>query len=307
MFASAICHLPHLTIPSELILQRMAALSAPSGRTRPQLMRPEQARALLQEEAQRRTKQFVATLHHLIVCEGLEADLIVAPGNSGAMMAGITALTYEAIGESVPRLLRIPLYLRDRESGKRIEFDNSVLLPDVCEQVSDIGRIRTILHVDDETHEEDPRTLKCALDLIASALPAGARGPEAMVHVVAELHQPVPVSRALRAHKGWQVRFHPHARETTEWPGVQNFVSKGMPCELRKPFLDLYPDDLWNKEVFCILLGEPIRAFRDGGRPVLSHAWEARLREELKGFDALQEAFRAHLRTLIGEAIGEAT
>jgi len=47
------------------------------------------------------------------------------------------------------------------------------------------------------------------------------------------------------------------------------------------------------------------RTFSDGGKPVLSHAWEARLREELEGFDALQRAFTSHLRTLIAETIGE--
>ena len=259
----------------------------------------------LTEEAQKRTKQFVAEVCHLITREGISADLIVAPGNSGVMMARLTAMTYEAIGESVPRVLRIPVYLRDRESGKKIEFDNSVLLPDLRKQISDIGRVRTVLHVDDETKEEDPRTLKCCLDLLASAFPAGARGAEATVHVVAELAgEPVPESRVLRAYQGWQVRFHPHARGTDEWGGVCNFVSKGIPYEIRKPFIDLYPA-LWNKEVFCILLGEPIRDFSDSGIPVLSHAWDARLRAELKGFDALQEAFTTHLRALISEAIGE--
>jgi hypothetical protein len=257
------------------------------------------------EEAQRRTKLFVATVYHLIAHKGLSADLIVAPGNSGAIMARLTAMTYEAIGECVPRVLRIPVYLRDRESGKRIEFDNSVLLPEVRRQVGDMGLIRTVLHVDDEMHEDDPRTLKCTLDLLASALPAGALAVKSTVHVVAELSEkPVPESRALKTYKGWQIRFHPHARETAEWPGIQNFVSKGIPYEIRQPLIDLYPEELWNKEAFCVLLGEPIRAFSDGGKPVLSHAWEARLREELKGFDALQKAFTSHLRTLIAEAIG---
>ena len=248
----------------------------------------------------------MATVYDLVTRKGLSADVIVAPGNSGVIMARLTAMTYEAIGERVPRILRMPIYLRDRQTGKRIEFDNSVILTDVSEQLCDIGRIRTVLHVDDEMHEDDPRTLKCALDLISSALPAGARDAGATVHVVAELEEePVPDSRALKVYEGWQVQFHPHARETAEWRGKQNFVSKGIPYEIRRPFVDLYPEALWNKEVFCILLGEPVRAFGDDGRPVLTHAWETRLREEFEGFGALQKAFTSHLRTLIAEAIGE--
>jgi len=239
----------------------------------------------LTDEAQRRAASFIRIMHMLIL--GHDFDVILAPGNSGTMMAWLAVLAYGRLGMKAPPVIRIPIRLRDRK-GRRIRFDNSVLLPAIMRQLGNAPTDR-VLFVDDELSEKDPRTLKEVLRLFRKA---GGQAHE--VFVVAEGRGPQI--------KGFNVKYFPFARQTKEWKGVRNFVSYAIPWSIQKRIRERYSDDVIDsKELFCILLGEPVRGLR-GGRPVLSHKWEPILKRNIRGFSGLQKDFRNHLKRLAGRA-----
>lgn len=264
-------------------------------------------RADLPDEAQRRTKLFVGTVLQLAHTDGLAIDLMVAPGNSGIMMAALATMTYQRLGLRPPHVLKVPIYLRDRRGG-RINYDNTVLVPGIRRQLVGLNTMHTILHVDDETEEENPRTLKITLDLLRAATDERVPVEGATVHVVAELDEKPPSpADVLKTYGGWQIEFHPYARETEEWKGVFNFISYGIPYAIAKPVRDLYSDGtITAKELFCILLSEPIRDFDSAGQPILSRRWERKLEQEVPYFADAQQRFRRHVEGLIDEAVQNA-
>lgn len=253
------------------------------------------------DEAQRRTKRFIRKIQSLI--QKKDFDIILASGNSGIMMAKITEMTYKHLGKKMPPIVKIPIYLRDR-MGKRIKFDNSVLITEVQKQIKNIKKIEHILVVDDDLNEKYPKTVIESIKLVNKA------GEDKIskrldVFVVAEGETGKGKLGRVKS-LDCNIIYFPFAKETKEWKGISNFVSYGIPWEYQKKIRKFYSDEeLEAKKIFCILLREPIRSkgkFK-GGKPYFSYKWNSMLKEKIRNFEKLQKGFERHIKNLIREAV----
>ncbi len=252
------------------------------------------------DEAQRRTKQFVRKVHTLI--QKTNFDIIIAAGNSGLMMTKLTKLTYKQLNLKMPLVVKIPIYLRDKR-GVRNRFDNSVLIPAVKKQLSAVDKIENILFVDDELSEKDPKTFRESIKLIKTA-GKDKVSTQLKVFVVAEGGELGELRRTkvLKC----EIKYIPFAKQTKEWKGVTNFVAYEIPWSIKKQVLEVYSDDeLSAAELFCTLIGEPIRIKGElrNGKPFFSNKFEILLKRDVKNFEGLQAEFEEHLVRLVNGAI----
>jgi adenine/guanine phosphoribosyltransferase-like PRPP-binding protein len=248
------------------------------------------------DEAQRRLELFIKKIKTLI--EESDFDLILAPGNSGVFMAKITSMTYNYIGKSAPLIIKIPLYLKDRMGG-RIKFDNSVLIPDVKRQIERVKKIRKILIVDDELTEKNPATVRASIELLTAA--GKIKMPDLTVFVIAEGQ-----TGSLKLAKSFgKICYLPFAKASKEWMGVYNFVSYSIPWEIQSKIREFYSDSVLNSgEIFCLLLGEPIRSKGKlrRGKPYFSYVWNNAVKNKIRDFGELQKEFKSYIMNLIKDA-----
>jgi hypothetical protein len=251
------------------------------------------------DEAQRRTKKFISKIK--VLAQKNDFDLILAPGNSGLMMAKITELVYNQLKIKIPPIIKIPVYLRDVK-GKRIPFDNSVLVPDVKNQIKNVKDIETVLLVDDELSEKDPKTVRECIKLIQKAGETKL-SEKLTIFIVAE-GQKGKLSKVKSL--GCNIWYFPFAKQTKEWAGVSNFVSYGIPWNIQKEVRKFYSDEkLSASEIFCSLLGEPTRekGKLKKGKPYFSYKWTALLKRKIKNFKNLQKEFENHIKSLVIEIV----
>lgn len=241
-------------------------------------------------------------VYQLIAQNKENFDLIIAPGNSGIMMGKITEMTYEYLGIKSPPILKMPIYLRDR-TGKRIKFDNSVLIPQIKKQLKNVKNLNKILFVDDEINQNDPKTARVVLNLIKGSV-SEKLANKVSVFIVAEgrwkgILRNIDIS-------GFKIKFMPfEIADKKEWKGIFNFVSYEIPWKIQEQIRKYYSDKIiGSKEMFCILFGEPIKLFNNG-KPTLSHKWEPILKRKVGNFSKLQGSFKIHIKTLIKETIEE--
>lgn len=250
------------------------------------------------DEAQRRTKRFIKQIKSLIPKN--DFDFILAPGNSGLMMAKITEFIYWNLKIKIPSIVKIPIYLRDVK-GTRIKFDNSVLASDIKNQIKHVKHIKSVLLVDDELGEKDPKTVRECIKLIQTA--GKAKSDTCTVFVVAEGQK----GKLYRVKSlGCNIRYFPFAKQTKEWHGVNNFVSYGIPRHIQKEIRKFYSDKkLSATEMFCSLLGEPTREKGKlrNGKPYFSYKWTGLLKKKVKSFKTLQKEFEKHIKNLVRETV----
>jgi orotate phosphoribosyltransferase-like protein len=245
-------------------------------------------------EAQKRLKKFVITIYKLLVEKKQKYDLVIGAGNSGINMAKVTEMIYGHLKLKAPPMLKVPTYLRTK-SGKRIKFDNSVLIPHLKKEIKNVKKIENILFVDDDI-SKGATTLREVLRLISKL-----NITQTTVTIVAEDYG---FSNHAKI-KNYKIKFYPFSKKSKEWKGISNFISYGIPYNIFKPIRDLYSDkQIDSKERFSILLGEPVRGLKDK-KPILTHKWDNILKRKIKNFDVLKKKFKNHIKKKIAEAIGE--
>lgn len=245
------------------------------------------------DEAQRRTKLFIIKIKSLI--KNNNFDVILAPGNSGIMMAKLTSMTYSNLNLKCPPIIKFATYLRNR-FGKLIHFDNSIIIPDIKKELKDVKNIEKILYVDDDVNCANPRTFKETISILKKA--AGEKlSKKATVFVVVEGRRRGGLKRVKRLNI--RIKYMPFVLITKEWKAISNFVSYGIPWNIQLVVRKYYSDKVVDsKELFSILLKEPIRDFRNN-KPILSHRQENKMKRKIKGFNNIQREFEKHIKSLI--------
>lgn len=95
-------------------------------------------------------KRYIALLYRLCIEEKNEYDVLVGPGDSGAVMVYFAELFYHAVQKPAPPKLVLPVQRYTNPDDETSDlFDNSVLLSDALGQLSDISPAK-VLFVDDE-------------------------------------------------------------------------------------------------------------------------------------------------------------
>lgn len=136
--------------------------------------------------AQHVFKRYIALLYRLCVEEGNDYDLLVGPGDSGAVMVHFAELFYKVLEKQVPPKLLFPVqrYV-DPDDERSGLFDNSALLPTVAEQLASRAPSR-VLFVDDEIWQAN--SASASARLLVSAIPAEKKLSRVVFTIVAENH-----------------------------------------------------------------------------------------------------------------------
>jgi hypothetical protein len=248
-------------------------------------------RSDLIEYCQKATKAFVKTISKLI--RENKFDAIIAPGNSGIMMAVFTRLTYEQMHIKTPPIVKIPIYRRVLNTIKKVNFDNTLLLPGIRKQLVGIKRADKLLLVDDEC-SRCPVTIKTSAALVLNALGKERVSKHLKVYVVTfspdgKLIGRIPNNLIIKQY--WKLG--------KAWKGLYNLPAYGIPWEIQKPVREVYSDkELHSKEMFDILAGEAIKEPRKD-TIVLSHKKEATVRKHLHNFDRIRRDFKKYLSDLV--------
>lgn len=136
--------------------------------------------------AQHVFKRYIALLYRLCVEEGNDYDLLVGPGDSGAVMVYFAELFYKVLEQQVPPKLLLPVqrYV-DPENEHSGIFDNSALLPSAAEQLAGHTPSR-VLFVDDEIWQAN--SASASARLLVGALLAEKKLSRVVFTIVAENH-----------------------------------------------------------------------------------------------------------------------
>lgn len=136
--------------------------------------------------AQHVFKRYIALLYRLCVEEGNDYDLLVGPGDSGAVMVYFTELFYKVLEKQVPPKLLLPVQRYVDPNNERLGlFDNSALLPTAAEQLAGHAPSR-VLFVDDEIWQAN--SASASARLLVGALPADKKLDRVVFTMVAENH-----------------------------------------------------------------------------------------------------------------------
>lgn len=136
--------------------------------------------------AQHVFKRYIALLYRLCVEEGNDYDMLVGPGDSGAVMVYFAELFYKAVQQPAPPKLILPVqrYV-DPDNEASGLYDNSVLLPSAARQLAELS-VSKVLFVDDEIWQANSASA-CAR-LLAAALPPSLVQNRITFTIVAENH-----------------------------------------------------------------------------------------------------------------------
>lgn len=129
-------------------------------------------------------KRYIALLYRLCVVENNQYDLLIGPGDSGAVMVYFAELFYKALGINLPTKLAIPIQrfkTRDKKSGK---YDNSTLAP--LEKGCVVESLSKILFLDDEICEANSAS-ECA-KLVTRDLPEIQKHNRILFTIIADNH-----------------------------------------------------------------------------------------------------------------------
>lgn len=131
-------------------------------------------------------KRYIALLYRLCVEENNRYDVLVGPGDSGAVMVYFAELFYKAVHQPVPPKLLLPVQRYVDPDNQATElYDNSALLPSAVRQLAGLS-VSKALFVDDEIWQANSAGA-CAR-LLAGALPEDAAQKRIVFTIVAENH-----------------------------------------------------------------------------------------------------------------------
>lgn len=234
-----------------------------------------------------RFDNFCHTIGRLISEKDNTIDLLVAGGNSGAVLMAFTELIYEAKRLSIPPKLSVPLYhyLPGHRDDPAYRLDTSSLQEMVNKQISSIPAVHNALFVDDEIYRGF--TALGTLGLINKALVQCNRPKLSKYIIVAE-------GQGFKVPKDYpEVRFVPYDQELE---GYSNAIFFFTPSEFEDPIAMALGEDT----VFpfhCstnVLLGVPVKEFNDG-QPRFTDKFIKVVQERIPDFSEMQKRYKTFL------------
>lgn len=247
--------------------------------------------------AKEHLSRYIAMIYHLIEEEKKRFDIIIAAGDSGIGMVGITGMIFTELNVEFPQVLSLPIYRflpgSDEKASNR--FDNSHLIPPLRKQLRGLGNIKRMLFVDDEIG--DGNTVEIALELILEASKKeGIRFDRPICTIVAEDQGFDPGRIKLEV----KIDFQPY---TSEIKGLNNVITYHIPYKFYSPIRKLYSDkELESKALVNILLGLPLKDF-NSGKPRFSYKYNNIIKEKISNFKQIQGEYRKFLKEEIEKSI----
>lgn len=136
--------------------------------------------------AQHIFKRYIALLYRLCIEEKNSYDVVIGPGDSGAVMVYFAELFFREVAKPCPQKLIVPVQrFIDPDDEASGSYDNNNLLSLVKEQLGDIIS-RKVLFVDDEIWKA--HSASASASLVVNALPPSVREDRILFTIIAENH-----------------------------------------------------------------------------------------------------------------------
>lgn len=217
---------------------------------------------------------FVKIITNLVRSNKISFDLLVGSGDTGIAMVKLTEMTLSEINVPIPTKLVIPYYrFVEKHVGEGEPFQsNSVLLPEIREQLKDVKNIQSILFVDDEIGKG--RTVKGIVELLVQAKEELFQ-KRINLYIVAED----------RSYAGQDlgnlvnVQYCPFGEGGLEGNAISHIIPPDIKEHIKKSYRNLYL-----KEELNALLNLPIKA-KDNEKPKWSYDLLNGLKNKLENFD----------------------
>lgn len=247
----------------------------------------------------RNLKRFIAVLYYLIVEKQIKFDLIIGAGDSGIALAKVIEIFYQLNDLKPPQILNMPI---TRFNYGFTLYDNSILIPEVKEELKSLKQIKNVLFVDDEI--ANGTTLSAALKVLVVSIEKKKISNPLKVYLVAE-DQNFKTENFM---DGIDIEMHPFAKEIKGLLTVIRYITPwSIQLKIREHFND---DQIGSKSLINLLLDVPIKETEtiDGIKiPKAKYTYRERdlLKKEVPGFEGLQKKFRNQVEEWIKEAINE--
>lgn len=256
--------------------------------------------------ALRNFKRFVATVYHLATIENKQFDLMIGGGDSGIALAKLTEMIYQRLDIPSPKRVNMPIVRFDytEPDGRPLNlFDNSVLIPEMADELGHLKKLEHILLVDDEIRNgiTAGEAIKVALEAVNPA--AKVDHPE--VVIVAE-EQGFEPDKFLDGTV--KTEFYPFAEDVDDMKGVVNYF---VPWEIEKQILEHFDDKQMSaKYRLNALLNLPDKeSYVQNGipifRPKFTYEHTEKIKRTVPRFAELQHQFRKLVTGWIDEAVEE--
>lgn len=257
-------------------------------------------------------KDFMKTIHALLVEKGDNFDLLVGAGNSGAIMVGIAKAVFDFSGHAQPFSILIPIQ-RYRAGYEGPFFDNSILQPEVSQTLSGMRPVSEVLFVDDETMRGT--TVKESFKLIVAALNIPTDRNNLTCAVVAEDRTPNKDLAKNLAIPGFTNTLYSFPQKTTkhQWSIIKQHFNPPMLAELEqaikkgKYFTENEQQAHPHPEL-NIGLDMPIkRYFGVGTKPYYDDEVIQNILDNFPGLESARKQLETYLEKLYDEAVAEAS
>lgn len=255
------------------------------------------AEADLVGNARRVYKSFVLTLRKLLVEEKQQFDLVVGPGDSGAVMVKFTQYVYEVLQIPPPKFLWLPVLRPSQEyfdqASLKAEEQIEVFSKTVRKQISTevIGRI---LFVDDEIGQGE------AMQVAISAV-AKARGQHQLADHVTVLAEDHGFAADKIELPNTVVEFRPFSAYVG---GIYNAIFWLIPSRFEEPIKQALRGKKVDSDKYpmSILLNVPLKELANG-YPIFSYRFHELVAARVPNLPALQKEFQDYIRRVTNEII----
>ena len=230
-------------------------------------------------------KSFIHTLQQEL--NNKEFDVILAAGDSGAVMVEFTKIIYKVLNKDLPKVVLLPVYRYSNAIKDIVLLQEDTLEQEAAKQLNG-AKANKILFVDDEIGSGDTLTLSLKSVLSASG------GQNVNCTVLAESDTfsgrvDIPTVK---------VDF----QQFSTHKGIYNAIFWFIPSEYEEPVQKtlsrLYPDTDSSKLPMNVLLGAPTKQIVDG-KPAWSNEVEAKVKAELPNLPELQQSFRGYVEDFV--------
>ncbi|OGC56198.1 hypothetical protein A2797_00820 [candidate division WWE3 bacterium RIFCSPHIGHO2_01_FULL_48_15] len=248
----------------------------------------------LGEDALRVLRSYVRTLRALLVKESKQFDLVVGPGDSGAVMVKFTEYVYEALGLPKPRIISLPVFRSSEEES----------LPE-AQQIEDLSKSqivnsiggRSILFVDDEIGKGEAAKITLA---IIKELQEQSRTLDC-VTLAEDAGFTTAKRRKIEKSLATKIEFRPFSKHKDKlYNAIFWFIPPELEDSIQHALKELNIEG--DKYPMSILLNTPIKKLSNGV-PVFSYEMHKSVAQKVPNLNRLQKSFQVHVRGLVQEAL----
>lgn len=234
----------------------------------------------------------VKIIANLVRGNKISFDLLVGSGDTGIAMVKLTEMILSEMNVPIPTKLVIPYYrFVEKYTGEGEPFrGNSVLLPEIRDQLKDVKNIQNILFVDDEIGKG--RTVKGIVELLVQAKEELSQ-KRVNLYIVAED----------RSYSGQDlgdlvnVQYCPFGEGGPVGHAISHIILPDIKEGIKKSYGNLYL-----KEELNALLNLPIKS-KDNEKSKWSYDLLNDLKNKLENFGDLQIQLETYLKVLVKKAV----